>query len=247
MWLLQSELCAATVNPTAPSTRANSSTTATYSTYPSPAPPYSSGKITPSSPISASFGRISSGKCDASSHSITCGAISPSANSRTLFRKCFCSSLNVKSTPASPHHSSNTSQKFILYCESVHPCASPRIVIPTGGRVPQVRCLNLGLGLLLLFLAPPMSNRGGCRVPQVRCLNLGLGLLLLFLAPPMSNRGGCPILRLPPAKGGLLRSEAKHPLLSSIFYFLFPSSPHHPTAYPFFLFCSSSQIFSGAK
>src|SRR5262249_23469803 len=52
----------------------------------------------PSRPISASLGMISVGKCEASSHSITCGAISPSANSRTLRRNCCCSSVNVKST-----------------------------------------------------------------------------------------------------------------------------------------------------
>src|SRR5262249_50309408 len=34
------------------------------------------------------------GKCEASSHSITWGAISPSANSRTLLRSCCCSSVN---------------------------------------------------------------------------------------------------------------------------------------------------------
>src|SRR6266478_824740 len=66
--------------------------------YPRPAPPNCSGKITPSSPISPSFGIISTGKCEASSHSITCGAISPSANSRTLRRNCCCSSVNEKST-----------------------------------------------------------------------------------------------------------------------------------------------------
>src|SRR5437879_4021860 len=54
--------------------------------------------MTPSSPISANLGMISNGKWDASSHSITCGAISPSANSRTLRRNCCCSSVNEKST-----------------------------------------------------------------------------------------------------------------------------------------------------
>src|ERR1700704_1992804 len=98
MWLLHSELCAATINPTDPSTRDSSSIAIAYSMYPRSAPPYSSGKITPKSPISASFGMISTGKCEASSHSITCGAISPSANSRTLRRNCCCSSVNEKST-----------------------------------------------------------------------------------------------------------------------------------------------------
>src|SRR6185295_14036700 len=56
MWLEHSELCAATEIPTEPSTRDNSSMIVAYSTYPIPAPPYSSGKITPVSPSSASFG-----------------------------------------------------------------------------------------------------------------------------------------------------------------------------------------------
>src|SRR5258708_8088789 len=44
---------------------------------------------------------ISIGKCDTSSHSITCGAISPSANSRTLRRSCCCSSVRLNSTVSS--------------------------------------------------------------------------------------------------------------------------------------------------
>src|SRR4026208_1611662 len=67
-----------------------------YSTQPIPAPPYSSGKITPSSPSSASFGINSIGKCCSSSHSNTCGPISDSANSRTLNFTCRCSSVNSK-------------------------------------------------------------------------------------------------------------------------------------------------------
>src|SRR5262249_24077676 len=51
----------------------------------------------PSRPISASLGMISSGKCEASSHSITCGRISPSANSRIDLRSCCCSEVNEKS------------------------------------------------------------------------------------------------------------------------------------------------------
>src|SRR5258708_23518384 len=60
IWLLHSELCAATISPTDPSTRDSSSIAVAYSMYPRSAPPYSSGKITPKSPISASFGTIRS-------------------------------------------------------------------------------------------------------------------------------------------------------------------------------------------
>src|SRR6185503_19325289 len=62
-----------------------------------PAPPYSSGKRTPVKPSAASFGCSSIGKCCASSHSNTCGAISASANSRTLCLTCCCSSVNSNS------------------------------------------------------------------------------------------------------------------------------------------------------
>src|SRR3990167_10870034 len=54
----------------------------------------------PKRPNSASFGARSSAKCAASSHSITCGRISPSANSRTVRRSCSCSSVSLKSTPS---------------------------------------------------------------------------------------------------------------------------------------------------
>src|SRR6185437_9406168 len=63
-----------------------------------PAPPYFSGKMTPRKPISASLGIISEGNWEASSHSITCGAISASANSRTVRRRCCCSSVRENST-----------------------------------------------------------------------------------------------------------------------------------------------------
>src|SRR5580692_2942558 len=62
-----------------------------------PAPPYFSGKITPRNPISASLGIISAGNLETSSHSITWGRISASANSRTVRRNCFCSSLSENS------------------------------------------------------------------------------------------------------------------------------------------------------
>src|SRR6267378_1062666 len=54
--------------------------------------------MTPSKPISPSLGINSDGKHEASSHSITCGAISDSENSRTVRRRCCCSSVNEKST-----------------------------------------------------------------------------------------------------------------------------------------------------
>ena len=63
MWLEHKELCAATERPTEPSTRAISSMMVAYSTYPIPAPPYSSGKRTPIRPNSARCGLSSSGKC----------------------------------------------------------------------------------------------------------------------------------------------------------------------------------------
>ena len=64
-----------------------------------PAPPYASGNCTPIKPSSAIFGSSSSGKCCALSHSITCGRISLSANSRTLRRSSSCSSVSRKCIP----------------------------------------------------------------------------------------------------------------------------------------------------
>src|SRR3954471_9590580 len=54
--------------------------------------------MTPRRPRFASLGISSVGNCDASSHSITCGRISDSANSRTVRRSCCCSSVKEKST-----------------------------------------------------------------------------------------------------------------------------------------------------
>src|ERR1017187_239137 len=103
MWFEQRDVCAATMIPTEPSTRASSSMAVTYSTYPIPAPPYSGGKIVPIRPSFPSSLIVASGNSQASSHFMTFGAISRSANSRTLFLRCSCSSFNWKSKdPPSP-------------------------------------------------------------------------------------------------------------------------------------------------
>ena len=57
----------------------------------SPAPPNSSGAVRPNSPSSPIFWTTSVGKWCFLSHSAACGAISASANSRTLLRKASCS------------------------------------------------------------------------------------------------------------------------------------------------------------
>src|SRR6266700_6123258 len=101
IWFEQSEVCAATIIPTEPSTRESSSIAVAYSTYPIPAPPSSAGNTTPSRPSLPSSLTVASGKSPASSHLRTCGAISRSANWRTLFLSCSCSSLSWKSTDLS--------------------------------------------------------------------------------------------------------------------------------------------------
>src|SRR6476620_4626883 len=98
IWFEQSEVCAATMIPTDPSTRESSSIAVTYSTYPIPAPPYSGGKIVPNNPSLPNSLIVSSGNSLASSHFMTLGAISRSANSRTDFLSWSCSSLSWKST-----------------------------------------------------------------------------------------------------------------------------------------------------
>src|ERR1039457_268759 len=62
-----------------------------------PAPPYSGGKIVPSRPSLPSSLIVASGNSQASSQRMTFGAISRSANSRTVFFNCSCSSFNWKS------------------------------------------------------------------------------------------------------------------------------------------------------
>src|SRR5438477_4511984 len=83
--------------PTEPSTRESSSMAVTYSTYPIPAPPSSAGKMIPIRPSLPNSLTVASGYSPASSHFMTCGAISRAAKSRTLRRKCCCSSLSWKS------------------------------------------------------------------------------------------------------------------------------------------------------
>ena len=55
------------------------------------APPYSSGAVSPNSPSSPIFCTTSTGKWWSRSHCAACGAISASANSRTVRRNSSCS------------------------------------------------------------------------------------------------------------------------------------------------------------
>jgi len=57
----------------------------------SPAPPYSSGAVSPNSPSLPICCTTSTGKWCALSHAAACGAISASANSRTLRPNSMCS------------------------------------------------------------------------------------------------------------------------------------------------------------
>src|SRR5512144_1776505 len=63
--------------------------------YESPAPPYFSGKIVPRKPSSPILANTARGKCCASSHSMTWGRISASANSRAAWRIACCSAVKV--------------------------------------------------------------------------------------------------------------------------------------------------------
>src|SRR5215471_3641382 len=65
--------------------------------YPMPEPPYSEGKTIPSRPSLPNSLMTASGNSLASSHFMTLGAISRSANSRTIFFSCSCSSESWKS------------------------------------------------------------------------------------------------------------------------------------------------------
>src|SRR5438132_108050 len=131
MWFEQSEVCAATIIPTEPSTRESSSMAVAYSTYPIPAPPSSAGNTTPISPSLPSSLIVASGKSPASSHLRTLGPISRSANSRTLFLSCSCSSFSWKSTDLS-------------YVGKVHYIIDRRVAearVPTGWLSGFLLCL----------------------------------------------------------------------------------------------------------
>src|SRR6266436_7455813 len=129
--------------------------------YPSPAPPYCSGKITPSSPISPSLGMISMGKYDASSHSITCGPISPSANSRTLRRSCCCSSVNANSTvsPIRLWSPPILSQIIIYITALLLARTSRKSTVPGLVRTPTQRATILSHANPLSGRLPPMRRR----------------------------------------------------------------------------------------
>src|SRR6202000_2431280 len=70
---VHNELCAASDKPIEPQTLAISVITVTYSKYPNPDPPYSSGTKTPIIPSSPNCLNSSTGKVCVSSHSITLG------------------------------------------------------------------------------------------------------------------------------------------------------------------------------
>src|SRR3979490_205312 len=85
--------------------------------------------MTPSNPISPSFGINSDGKREASSHPITWGGISDSANSGTLRRRCLCSSVKEKST--GPQESfSAFEQTNYLYHRAKGSLWRPSLVVP---------------------------------------------------------------------------------------------------------------------
>src|SRR6266478_4848034 len=88
---------------------------------------------------------ISTGKCDASSHSIACGAISPSANSRTLRRRCCCSSVKLNSTVSSVLMGfGNTQTKFCLFNSTRLPLPAHRVTVGLVLFVPRQRLERFG-------------------------------------------------------------------------------------------------------
>ena len=78
--------CTSTTTATDGSTRASSSTASTERKNGAPAPPSDSGTSMPMTPRSNSLSMSARGMTARSSISRTCGAISPSANARTLAR-----------------------------------------------------------------------------------------------------------------------------------------------------------------
>src|SRR5450432_4356290 len=169
---------------------------------------------------------ISDGKCEASSHSITCGAISPSANSRTLRCSCFCSSVNVKSTMSSlaaVFSGIYTQPKFRLY--SLHKEARNKV----RGLVKIITVART------IWLDKPSPTRK----PSPLCETL----YGRSIAAP--QRGNVPTLFVPTVSSLVIPSGARDLLFRPVTN----TEPrrHQPTAYPFFLFCSSNQTFNGTK
>ena len=82
------------------STRASSSMAMHSIVRSPPPPPYSSGNGMPNSPRSPMPRTTSTGKWWSRSHASACGAISPSAKSRTTRRSASCSSVNSTCTGA---------------------------------------------------------------------------------------------------------------------------------------------------
>src|SRR5262245_6712455 len=98
--------------PVVPQTRDSSSTTITYATVSSPAPPSSDGMGTPRRPSSASFGIVSCGNRFVSSSSAAIGATSFSANSRTISRIWRWSSVRYGASAPAPGGAAGSMLEF---------------------------------------------------------------------------------------------------------------------------------------
>ena len=90
------------------STRASSSMAMHSIVRSPPPPPYSSGNGMPNSPRSPMPRTTSTGKWWSRSHASACGAISPSAKSRTTLRSASCSSVNSTCTVATAFQADGT-------------------------------------------------------------------------------------------------------------------------------------------
>src|SRR6476661_8176018 len=82
--------------------RAISSIARAYSIAPAPDPPYASGVVSPINPSAAILRAFSAGNCSVSSKWDAAGAISRSANSRTVRRKSAWSSVSRNALNAAP-------------------------------------------------------------------------------------------------------------------------------------------------
>ena len=174
-----SPLCAATERAIDGSTRASSSMQMQYSSAVIPAPSYSAGTWMPRRPKVASLGSSSKGKRWASSHSITWGASSCSANSRTARRTIDCDSVGRRSTDGTVSHGMNVT------ATSLGPLDTPPPRVPASAMAR--RAMTMSVGIMLLAAGPASADLhlfgGTVSAPSSRPLGgIALGVTLTPVA-----------------------------------------------------------------
>src|SRR5262245_204811 len=156
------------------------------------APPYASGNWIPMRPSSANFERSSGGKLCASSHALTFGRSSASANSRTLRRRSSCSSLSLTSMLIGSYHSVMRLIRSLLAASIVLSAASPAMADATlfigTTTTPENRAARgfaIGSGLLIVGFAFEYADSKEQVLDNTPSLRTGMGNILLQTPVPI--------------------------------------------------------------